>query len=210
MRGIVVTAVLVFACDRHEPAGGRVGIHGMVLFGRTHHYLEHIPMFSPPHDAQILMRVTLRDDRGAVVTDDFSTGPFTVEPSAKWSLDDLIAKRLTRFTGTIHRGSFEADGPTLRSNVQITVDEILVARPLPGSEPIAAGDQEYFVVGEPGDGYASNVIRTDRGFQQLLRVDAAGAVTPQAGKLQRVTLHSRLQAAELWCVTAPDFTNACH
>jgi len=201
-------AVLLFACDKHEPArgGGRVGIHGMVLFGKTHHYLEHIPMFSPPHDAQILMRVTLRDDKGAVLTDDFSTGPFTVEPAAKWSLDDLIAKRLTRFTGTIHRGSFEQDGPTLRANVQITVDEVLVARPLPGAEPIAAGDQEYFVVGEPGDVYLSNVIRKDRGFQQVLHVDSAPAGGP------RITVHAadRLRTGrELWCVTAPDFTNAC-
>ena len=209
MKSLAIAAIVLAACGRHpEPeAGGRVGIHGMVLFGKTHHYLEHIPMFSPPHDAQILMRVTLRDDKGAVITDDFSTGPFTVEPTAKWSLDDLIAKRLTTFAGNVHRGGFEQNGPLLRAGVRVTIDDVIISRPLPGSEPIAAGNQEYFVVGEPGDLYLSNVIRTERGFQQLLHVDAA----PGAGKRITVPSADRLRTGrELWCVTAPDFMNPCN
>ena len=214
MRAFAIVAVLVAGCGKgeHEHAGGRMGIHGMVLFGKTHHYLEHIPMFSPPHDAQIVMRVTLRDELGGEIHDDFSQNTFTVEPTQKFSLDDLIAKQLTKFPANVHRGNFEEDGPTVRANVEVTIDEVLVTRPLPGNETIAAGDQEYFVVGDPGEVYLSNVIRKDRGFQQIVRAESLAGVTPAPARIQRATVKSadRLRTGkELWCVVAPDFTKRC-
>ena len=177
MRTIVVT-LLLLACSKHEQhPGGRMGIHGMVLFGKTHHYLEHIPMFSPPHDVQAIFRVSGIDG-------DYSTGTFTVEPAQKFSLDDLLQRRLQEFTGTIYRGNFEDGGQKLHENVRITVDEVLLARDLPGSEPPPG--KESFVIGEPGDTYVSAIITKARGVQKIVHGEQV-----------------------LWCVVGPDFTNRC-
>jgi hypothetical protein len=205
----------------HPHAGDRRGLHGMVLFGRTHHYLEHIPMFGKPHDQQLIMRVTLRDTRGAVIETAFSDTGYSVKPSEEFSLDDLELRTLTTFKGDVYLGNFERDGTVVLQNVQITVDELLVARDLPGSEPIGRGEQEYFVVGEPDDAYLTNVIRSDRGFQQILTADVRGDVPA----IQRVVVKSPKRlgigsvkttkrvavsvATELWCLAAPQFVDPC-
>jgi len=229
----------------HHHDGDRHGLHGMVLFGRNHHYLEHIPMFQRPHNEQLVMRVTLRDAQGATIDTDFSDQGYSVKPTSQFSLDDVTLRRKATFTGDVHRGNFEDNGPMLKRGVRITVDAILVARNLPGpgdptlaSEPIAAGDQEYFLVGEPDDAYLTNYIRDSRGFQQILRVDAIEGVTPSLSRVQRITAKSanRLApaatdalltipkagataaestrvtvtiGAELWCLNAPDFVDRC-
>jgi hypothetical protein len=216
--------------------GDRSGLHGMVLFGRTNYFLEHIPMFSRPHNEQLVMRVTLKTAQGADVTNDFSDQGYSVQPTTQFSLDDLtLGKRIT-FTGNIHRGNFEENGPVVLTGVKIAVDEVLVARNLPGTEPIATDEQEYFVVGDADDAYATNFIRDSRGFQQILRVDAIEGATPSASRVLKVKAKSvrRLAASatpaigaiakaglpdgtrvsltigeELWCLNAPDFTERC-
>jgi hypothetical protein len=211
-------------------AGDRVGVHGMVLFGRSHHYLEHIPMFRPPHDRQLVLRVTLRDAAGAVIAGDFGGATHTVKPSATFSLDDLAAAKLPRFTGDVYRGNFEDGGTQLQAGVTFGVDQVLIARPLPGDEPIADGAQDYLVIGEPGDAYLSNVIRSARGFQQILRLDAIDGLAPSPSRVQRVTVSSATRLApastdvvtspgparvslrvgpELWCLIAPEFVERC-
>lgn len=122
----------------------------------------------------------------------------------------------------------------LLGNVKISVDEVLVARNLPGTEPIASGEQEYFLVGEPDDAYVTNMIRQSRGVQQILRVDAVTGVVPspsrmhriKASSLQRLAPQAQVTASvpkagaagtpvtlevadELWCVSAPDFFEPC-
>jgi len=214
--------------------GDRSGLHGMVLFGRTTYFLEHIPMFERPHNEQLLMRVTLREAGGAVIDRDFGDAGYTLKPTTQFSLDDLtLGKRIT-FTADIHRGSFETGGAVLLRGVKVSVEEVLVARNLPGTEPIEDGEQEYFLVGEPDDAYLTNMIRDSRGVQQILRVDAVAGVVPSPSRVHRIkaTSPARLAAQaqvsatvpkagaagtavtlevtdELWCVTAPDFFDAC-
>ena len=228
-----LVALVVAACSGgampetpspHPHAGDRHGLHGMVLFGRSHHYLEHIPMFRRPHDKQLVLRVSLRDVQGKPIEHDFSATAHSLKPTTELSLDDLAHRKLATFTGDIHRGNFEADAPVVMRGVRITVDDVLVARDLPGSEPIAAGEQEYLLVGEPGDAYLTNYIRESRGFQQILRVDALAGITPSRSRVQRLVVRSpdRLAAgsvesqhgtvtiaAELWCLEAPEFVAAC-
>ena len=215
--------------------GDRSGLLGLVLFGRTNYFLEHIPMFSRPHNEQLVMRVTLKTAQGADVTNDFSDQGYSVRPTTQFSLDDLTLGKRVAFAGSIHRGNFEEGGPVLLSNVKITVDEVLVARNLPGGEPIAADEQEYFVVGDAEDAYATNFIRDARGFQQILRVDAIDGATPSPSRVLKVRAKSprRLAASatpaagavaragaegtrvsltigeELWCLKAPDFVARC-
>jgi hypothetical protein len=205
---------------------GRVGLHGMVLFGRTHHYLEHIPMFRPPHDRQLILRVSLRDASGAAITDDFGAETHSVKPSGSFSLDQLAANHLPRFTGDIYRGNFEDGGVLARAGVTFTVDAVVLARPLPGDEPIADGAQDYLVLGDPGDAYLVHVIRAARGFQQILRLDSITGMTPEPDRVQHVAVASAARlapgpihagparvslqvGAELWCLTAPEFVERC-
>jgi hypothetical protein len=215
--------------------GDRSGLHGMVLFGRTSYFLEHIPTFSRPHNEQLLMRVTLQTAQGAAIDNDFSDQGYSVRPTTQFSLDDLTLGKRVTFTGNVHRGNFEENAPVLLTNVKITVDEVLVARNLPGSEPIATDEQEYFIVGDGDDAYATNFIRSARGFQQILRVDAIEGATPSPSRVLKVkakaprrlavsatpaqgsiakagaegTRVSFTVGAELWCLTAPDFFQRC-
>ena len=222
----------------HHHDGDRHGLHGMALFGRNHHYLEHIPMFERPHNEQLVMRVTLRDAQGTTIDTDFSDQGYSVKPTSQFSLDDVTLRRKATFIGDVHRGNFEAGGPLLKRGVRITVDAILVARNLPGAEPIAVGEQEYFLIGEPDDAYLTNYIRDARGFQQILRVDAIEGVTPSLSRVQRITTKSASRlapaatdalaiipkagataaestrvtltiGADLWCLNAPDFVERC-
>ena len=214
--------------------GDRTGLHGMVLFGRTNYFLEHIPMLQRPHNEQLVMRVSLRDAQNNVIDRDFGAAGHTVKPTTQFSLDDLsLGKRIT-FTGDIHTGSFETGGPLLLRGVKISVEEVLVARNLPGTEPIASDEQEYFLVGDAEDAYVTNVIRDSRGVQHILRVDAVVGFTPspsrvhriKAKSLQRLTHSTQINALlpkagtegtrimvdvanELWCVRAPDFFATC-
>jgi hypothetical protein len=80
--------------------------------------------------------------------------------------DDLTLRKRVQFTGDVHRGNYE-EARRGSANIRITVEDVLVARNLPGSEPIAAGDQEYPLIGEPDDAYLTNYIRESRGFQQI-------------------------------------------
>lgn len=220
----------------HHHDGDRHGLHGMVLFGRTHHYLEHIPMFQRPHNEQLVMRVTLKSADGEVLTDDFSDQAYSIRPTTQFSLDDVTLKKRATFSADVHRGNFEAGGVVIHRDVRISVEDVLVARNLPGTDAIAADEQEYFLFGEPDDAYLTNYIRGTRGFQQILRVDAAEGVTPSLSRVHRITTKSprRLAAsptdalalipkagttdgtritlsigAELWCLQAPEFFSPC-
>ena len=220
----------------HHHDGDRQGLHGMVLFGRTHYYLEHIPMFTRPHNEQLVMRVTVHTAQGVLVETDFSDAGYSIKPTTQLSLDDITLGKRVRFTADVHRGNFEEGGPILLSGAKITVDDVLVARNLPGVEPVADDEQEYFLIGEPDDAYLTNYIRAARGFQQILRVATIDGVTPSLTRVQRLTAKSpnRLApaaadvmaatpkagasastrvtvtiGAELWCLTAPDFVTRC-
>jgi hypothetical protein len=220
----------------HHHDGDRTGLHGMVLFGRNHHFLEHIPMFRRPHNEQLVMRVTLNTAQGALIETDFSDQGYSIKPTSQFSLDDLTLRKRVQFTGDVHRGNYEEGSPRILANVRVTVEDVLVARNLPGTEPIAAGDQEYLLIGEPDDAYLTNYIREARGFQQILRVDAIAGVTPSHSRVHRITARSanRLApaatdalvampkagalettrvtvnvGAELWCLQAPEFFERC-
>ena len=128
----------------------------------------------------------------------------------------------------MHRGNFEDGGPVVLSNVKIAVDEVLVARNLPGNESIASDEQEYFVVGDADDAYATNFIRNERDAvdgatpspSRVLKVKAkslerlAPSATPAQGVVGKAGLPDGTRVSltvgeELWCLKAPDFVARC-
>ena len=235
--------------DHHRP-GDRVAIHGMALFGRQQHFVAHIPMFTRPHDEQLIMQVTLTRNAGDPVAFDFSNTGFSLKPTSELSLDDIVLQgkqqseltsptdKPASFTANIHRGNFEHGAPVVEglADVRVTVDRILVARRLPGSDDIAPDVQEYFLVGGGDDLYAINYIRASRGVQQILKVSAIDNLPPATSasedpvprilvqaptrlnpgrfvaQLMNASAEARVALtvdAELWCLMAPDFFKPC-
>ncbi len=114
-------------------AGGRLGTHGMVVFGDSDGlYLSHIPMFHAPHDYQAVLAVTAKG-AGALASspERFASGLYTFLPDP-CSLDDVLLGTLTTLNGTLYQGNFEApDGKPLEA-ATFVVSRVVVAEQLHG------------------------------------------------------------------------------
>jgi hypothetical protein len=201
----------------HHEHGARVAIHGMVLFGKRTLFLEHIPMFSPPHDQQLILRVAVGKE---LPSPDFSREVHTVKPTSELSLDKLAAGRVRELVGDIYRGNFESGGEKLHSGVRFAIEGIVLSRALPSDEASVNGEQAYFVIGSADDAYLSHHIRPARAFQQILAVDGKdpllGGLVPDTARAQQLVVRGdeRLRGGrgttrELWCLVAPDFVEPC-
>ncbi len=165
------------------PAGGRMSLHGMVLFGGGPYFIDHIPMLMNPHDFQVITEVTLRDAHGGIITKDFANGTFTLKPSSNFSLNDFINGQLRHFSGAIYQGGFEQGGQIISglSNVQVEIRKIHLARQLP-----ADSKDVSFKVSDQRHSFQINIITPKRNFQSI-----------------------KNESSPLWCVVGPDFSNFC-
>ncbi|MBC7467591.1 MAG: hypothetical protein H7256_16490 [Bdellovibrio sp.] len=197
---ILLAAINASACTtatrhvagNHEQAvlslpseGGRVSVHGMVIFGSGPYFIEHIPMLHAPHDFQIVASVEILDKTGKLLTPDFSNQGFTFEPSANFSLDDFMAGKITHIEGSIHEGSFEQGGKIIPGfeSIVIAVTKMNLVRQLPSE-----GAQTFFEVSDLKYTYQTNIITPKNSVQNL----------------ENKTLHKNL-----WCVVGPDFYDPC-
>lgn len=87
--------------------------HGFSLLGRKSLVLSHIPMFMPPHQAQLFLEVTLAGNAGEnptqIYLDDQAKTKSTdyvlvSDPLVLPTLGPKAAKRLQTFTGKLYRG----------------------------------------------------------------------------------------------------------
>ena len=161
---------------------GRMGLHGMVLFGdKGSYFLDHIPMEHAPHDLQVVTKVKLIDRKGKPVLNNFSNATFTLKPTEKFSLDEFASGKPFRFEADVYLGGFEQDGtvhPDLTS-VMVEVQQVLLKRKLPATS--GAG---VIKVGQ----YEINVITPEKNVQMITN-----------------TLNGQI----LWCVKGPDFFEFC-
>ena len=166
-------------------AGGRNGFHGTVVYGSGPYFIDHIPMLMAPHDVQLVAEVELTRGHGVPLSSDFSQGSFTLEPAFAFSLDDLVAGKLSGFGASIHEGSFEQGGPILPhlGVVFVTIKKILLARELP-----SASSEEMFTFGPDENRFSVNVITPGRSRQEITSM--------RTGK-------------RLWCMKGPDFATPC-
>ena len=184
----------------------------MLVFGRRGGYfLEHIPMYSPPHDEQLVMRVSLRTAAGAPFDADLSDQGYSMRPTTSFSLDDLVLRERASFVGDLHRGNFEAGGPVLHPGLTVTIDAVLVSRRLPAAD---GASPAYYVVGDgAGTAYATNAIRESRGNQQIVRLGAFRRPLPAHCALALTDAEARelvdASAPTLWCLRPPDFVEPC-
>jgi hypothetical protein len=168
-------------------------VHGMVMFGDKSIYLSHMPMFQAPHNAQVILEVSLTKD-GEQPEDQYredrrSTGNtlYSVEPQ-KMRLSDL--QQDASFTGKVFRGNFETDGELLSPDVTITIKSVVHFRTLdPATKPDPSAGRRYLFFGQPGQFFAVHEITAAPSFDHILPIiidapDVAQSAFPTATPLR--------------------------
>jgi hypothetical protein len=96
-----------------QPSTPQPNNHGFSVLGKKSLVLSHIPMFMPPHQAQLFLEVTLSGSKGEdptkVYLDDQAKSGSTdyvlvSDPLVLPTLGPHAPKRLTSFTGKLYRG----------------------------------------------------------------------------------------------------------
>lgn len=188
---------------------GRVGSHGMVLFGsKEQAFLSHIPMFHAPHDVQLVTAV--RVEGPANLPNDFGDRLYTFVPE-RLSLDALRLGKLTTFKGTIYLGNFEDGGRPLPGEVVVTVTRVVHQHLLVASTPAAPHAQ--LLVANATATYAIDRIDGAPGRDKIARV-VLGAGAPTAAELGTGVFRTDAQvtftsATVLSCLVGPDFAAPC-
>ncbi len=207
-----------------QTANGRVGVHGMVLFGgKTRAWLSHIPMFQSPHDVQMIVEIEL-PAFGANMPPSFSDRLYTFVPE-RMSLDALRTGALASLRGTIYLGSFEEGGRPIARNVVVKVTRIVHQHVLSASAPAAT---KHLLVGTPAEAFDVRVIggahpaadeggassRSDQGAVDRIAAVKLGARRPTdaalaSGAMVELADVDITSTHELSCLTGPDFVAAC-
>ena len=173
----------------HEPddPDQSIGIHGMLLVGVGPIYLSHLPMFMPPHNYQVILKVTLEDEVTRKLGDfraHFGHDMLvTVRPEI-FALRDLRAPGdgrpppRTSFRANIVKGHFEHGGDTLSHAALVSVDDVMYFTELdlgaadPGEVP---GDLRFLLFGDADhDLFLAHQIGHRPSFDQVLRIAAEG------------------------------------
>jgi hypothetical protein len=172
----------------HEPddPDQSIGIHGMLLVGEGPIYLSHLPMFMPPHNFQVILKVTLEDEVTRKLGDfraHFGHDMLVTVKPALFAIRDLLAgdtdgHPLTEFRANIVKGHFEHGGDTLSHAALVRVDEIAYFEELdlgaadPDETPLDLG---YFLFGDADhDLFLAHQIRHRPSFDHVLRIVADG------------------------------------
>lgn len=139
--------------------------HGFSLVGKKSLVLSHIPMFMPPHQAQLFLDVTLSgsggqdptkiylDDQAATKTTDYV---LLSDPIVLPMLAPDAKGRLTSFTGALYRGwpfNTPNTAPVLAQNVTVNITRAIYFQVITGEPPLvnltylafATPESEYLV-----------------------------------------------------------------
>jgi hypothetical protein len=168
----------------------------MLLVGDKPMYLSHLPMFMPPHNYQVILKVTLEDEATRKLGDfraHFGHDMLvTVEPE-RFAIRDLLPagddrQPLTSFRADIVKGHFEHGGDTLSRAALVRVDDVMYFEELdlgataPGE---SSRDLEYLLFGDADhDLFLAHRIGHRPSFDQVLRIQVDG-VDFSAAEIER-------------------------
>jgi hypothetical protein len=161
------------AAHEHHQDDVPQAVHAMVLFGDTTLYLSHMPLFSPPHNDQVLLEVSLgkagEDPEARYRDDRTSSGtPFyTVKPPA---MHLSVLEPGASFVGDVHRNSYEDDGELIDSGVTVTVQNVVYAHRLDPTTQNRTGRLNYVCFGDPGELFAAHQITSAPSFDQIVSI----------------------------------------
>lgn len=197
------------------------GRHNMFAFGRDTVFLSHLPMFMAPHDAQLLLGVTLEKD-GSSLADVWSTERsdhpeehlYTMMPE-RFALSTLYATdppERGSFRATFFRGHLERGGEPIAelSDVDVRIADIVYARRFAGQG--RPDDLTYRLLGRGGELFLAHQISEPPDFDQILSVELAGP-HPDDEELNagiQVVFEGRADTAEARLRTAEKATGRGH
>jgi hypothetical protein len=176
--------------DRATAPGPTVGVHGMLVAGgqrtdsamRSPVYASHLPMFMPPHDFQVIMRVA---GPAAATYGDFvahfgSSDIYTFRPEP-FSIADLDPSggvpALRSVRGSLFRGHFERGGSQIATDVSLEVEHVIWFRRFSAhAAHDVTGQLRYLCFGQPDAAFLAHLITAPPDFDQILSA-AVGSVT---------------------------------
>jgi hypothetical protein len=177
--------------DGHGGHGGdgTMGLHGMLLFGEDVLYLSHLPMFTNPHNFQVILETGFDDAAGQVLRADRETGGnglYTFKPE-EFHITELDpggdGPARSSIEGTIYRGHFERGGQPI-ADVAAQVRDVVYFQEL-DVETGHSADQDltYLCFGRAGQLHFAHRITASPDFDQVLTARLVpGTVTDQAGR----------------------------
>lgn len=146
-------------------------VHGMLIFGRAHYYVSHLPMYHRPHDYQAVLEVELPPAAQRVFVQDQLTHTsqtvYTLVPESS----DLPKKvqELGSFKGTLVRGHFERGGTPILEDIDVKFKKVIRFNKLDAKTPPPAHPQ-YLVFGEGTEFFAAHLIHGAPDFDEIISV----------------------------------------
>ena len=159
------------------------GRHNMAVVGRDRVYLSHLPMFMPPHDAQLVLEAELERDGRSLMDawrEERAGHPgdrlYTMFPE-KFALSTLYRPdppERQAFGATFFRGHLERGGETIPGLEDVTVNirTVVYARRFGSADK--SDDLGYLLFGTGEERFLAHVIAAAPDFDQLLAVRVAG------------------------------------
>jgi hypothetical protein len=144
---------------------------------RSPAYVSHLPMFTAPHDFQVILRVGGEAARryGDFVAHFGSSSIYTFAPEP-FSIDELDpgaagGPARKSFGGTLYRGHFERGGSEIADDVSFDVEQVVHFRrfrpgPSPAPEPL-----RYLCFGQRDAAFLAHLVQAPPDFDQILQVE---------------------------------------
>jgi len=165
----------------HAPSS-TVGVHGMLVAGgqragdamRSPVYASHLPMFMPPHNFQVIMRVTgaAAARYGDFVAHFGSSDIYTFrpEPFSITELDPSGGSPAGRsLRGSLFRGHFERGGSQIAGDISFDVDQVICfQRFSPDAAQAVRGQLRYMCFGQRDAAFLAHLIAAPPDFDQIL------------------------------------------
>ncbi|MBR9729103.1 hypothetical protein ACFOD0_15515 [Shewanella intestini] len=180
-----------------------VGLHGMLLFGsKDAIFASHLPMFHPPHNAQVVFELTFNDTHiQQRIQQQFATLSATPiwtivpQPFDLARLAPNAEKPLTQLTVDIFEGHFERGGKRIYQHAVIEVKHMLLFNPLSiETKQPAKTFATYIAIGQQNNDETQFLIKllsTRPDADQLIKLSHIRSALPSTFTLP---LHGQLSA----------------
>lgn len=162
--------------------------HTMIVLGTETIFLSHIPMFTTPHDYQVILRATFSSpgsDPQQVYVDDRKAHPaallYTVQPEP-FVLPDLFPSgprktaHLRSFPASLFRGNYagsDADIAPIAESVVVSVADVVHSRKFDPGAP-ALDHLSYVLFGKGSELWLEHVLTKPPDFEQILSITVDG------------------------------------
>jgi hypothetical protein len=164
---------LGFAQMHHHPSADHASVHGMLVVGKSHIYLSHLPMFHSPHDYQVIFEAQFSEAGQKTYLNSQAQSDetvYTLVPEA-FVLPDMVQHPRV-FTAQLYRGHFERGGSLIASNVQVEIKNVIYFKKFNPveSQPSTAS---YLLFGNGDEQFLAHQIFAAPDFDQVSKVSVA-------------------------------------